>query len=215
MAVVDTCNVALGEIAADTIASIDEGSLSSNHCKRHYDDCVADLLALHDWGAAIKRVTLAETINDRPGEWAYCYAKPADAGNFRRILPPLSSSPDNSYPVWGWWTAPLWRALGPLPYVEDAGSIYTNVAGAVLEYTVSTLTEANMRPLFRRALAMMLAARIAMPIKKDRQLRNDMIALADNAVRVAMADDQNRYPRVQQEYVSEIELVRGGWPGHG
>jgi hypothetical protein len=213
MAVVDTCNEALAEVGADTIQSIDEGSLSSKECKRHYADCVADLLALHDWGAAIKRVALAEVVNDRPGEWCYAYAKPADAGNLRRVLPQVTAESGVIYPTWGWWSYAWWDAIGPLPFVEDAGTIYTHVEAAILEYTVSVLGEADMRPLFRRALVITLAARIAFPLKKDRQLRGDMIAMADNAVRIAMADDQNRYPRVQQEYVSDIELVRGAEPG--
>lgn len=210
MAVVDTCNEALTEIAADTIQSIDEGSLSSKECKRHYDNCVADLLALHDWGAAIKRVTLAEKANDRAGEWLYAYAKPSDAGNLRRVLPQCIAESGVIYPTMGWWSYPAWDALGPLPFIEDAGTIYTNVESAILEYTVSSLAEADMRPLFRRALVLTLSSRIAFPIRKDRQLRGDMIALADNAVRIAMADDQNRYPHQQQEYVSEIELARLG-----
>lgn len=209
MAVVDTCNEALSEVGADTIQSIDEGSLSSKECNRHYANCIADLLAVHDWGAAIKRVTLAEKVNDRPNEWAFAYAKPSDCGNLRRVLPSdlLGSTP---MPVWGWWNVPLLDRLPPLRFVEDAGTIYTDVASAILEYTVATLAESDMRPLFRRALVLTLAARIAFPLKKDRALRGDMLALANNSTALAMSDDQNRYPRVQQAYVSDIELARAG-----
>lgn len=212
MAIVDTCNQALSEVGADTIQSIDEGSLPSKECKRHYADCIADLLAVHDWGAAIKRVTLAQMPNDRPNEWAFAYAKPADCGNLRRIIPSdlLGAS---AAPMWGWWSTPLIDRLPPLRFVEDAGTIYTDVDLAILEYTVSTLSEGDMRPLFRRALVLTLASRIAFPLKKDRVLRGDMLALANSATALAMADDQNRYPRVQQEYVSDIELARAGWVG--
>ncbi len=209
MAIVDTCNEALSAIAADTIQSIDEGSLAARECKRHYPGALQDLLALHDWGAAIRRVALAEIANDRPGEWGFAYALPGDCGNLRRVLP-AEAMP--GWPARGWWHGPV---AAPLPFVADAGTIYTDLGGALLDYTVATLAESDMRPLFRRALIMTLASRIAMPIRKDRAIRADALQLADNAARVAMADDLNRYPRVEPDYPSDVERVRNGGPGPG
>lgn len=212
MAQIDTCNEALAEIGADTIASLDEQSVAAAECRRAYLPALADLLEIHDWGFAIRRQTLAMKVNDRLGEWAYAYAKPANVASLRRILPAYSTTGAITYPAWGWWSYRFWDALGPIPYVEDASTIYTGIDLAVLEYVSSVATEDQMPALFRRALVYELASRIAMPIRKDRQLKGDMIAMAERARNVAMADDMNRYPRQEQEYVSEAALARGGWP---
>jgi hypothetical protein len=108
---IETCNEALSEIAADEIASIDEGSVSSKQCKRFYQSCIDDLLALQEWGFANKRATLAMKINDRLGEWGYAYAKPTDAGHLERILPLYDGTMPIDYPVYGWWSCDRWQAF--------------------------------------------------------------------------------------------------------
>lgn len=212
MAMIDTCNEALAEVGADTIASMEEQSPAAAACRRVYAPALADLLELHEWSFAIRRQTLAMKVNDRIGEWAFAYAKPSNVASMLRILPAYSTTGAITYPAWGWWSYRFWDALGPIPYVEDASTIYTSIDLAVLEYVSSVATEDQMSALFRRALVYEIASRIAMPIRKDRQIKGDMIAMAERARNVAMADDMNRYPRQQQEYVSETALVRGGWP---
>lgn len=208
---IDTCNEALSEIAADEIASIDEGSPASKQCKRFYQSCIDDLLALHEWGFANKRATLALKINDRLGEWGYAYAKPADAGKLERILPQYDGSTAIAYPRWGWWGCDLWDSYPTIDFIEDASTIYTHIDLAVLEYTANVIPDGQMSALFRRALVHELASRLAYPIKKDRQLKGDQIQLALAARALAIADDMNRYPRRQPEYRSEVEAARMGY----
>ena len=212
MAKIDTCNEALAEIGADTIASLDEASVGAAECNRSYAPALADLLEVHDWGFSIRRQALALKVNDRPGEWAYAYAKPSNVASLRRVLPGFVSTGAVAYPAWGWWSFQPWAAFGPVPYVEDASTIYTGLDQAVLEYSSSVAGEDIMPALFRRALVYELASRLAMPIRKDRQLKGDMIQMARTARAIAMADDENRYPRQTLEYVSDATLVRGGWP---
>lgn len=206
---IDTCNEALAEIKADGIQSVDEDNPQARECKRFYGPTLSDMLALHEWGFAIKRATLAMKINDRLGEWGYAYAKPSDCDRLRRIMPLYDGSNPINYPVWGCWRHPAWGNY-QVPFIEDAGTIYTMIDLAVAEYSSGSVPDTQLPPLFRRALVHELASRLAMPIRGDRQLKGDQIQLASAARAVAMADDQNRYPRTQPEYMSDVERVRHG-----
>jgi hypothetical protein len=195
--VIDTCNEALAEIGAGSIAALTEPSIEAAACKRFYQSCVRDMIEMHDWGFAKRRTLLARIINDRPHEWLYSYAKPADVGSLVAIVPSDGR---------------MVEGLGPLRYAEEAGAIYTNVARAMLEYTTQAVEPGDMPALFRRALVYELASRLAMPVMKDRKTKGDMIQLSTAARREAMADDLNRNPRQQVRYMDEITRSRLGIP---
>jgi hypothetical protein len=203
---VSISSVALAEIGADSIASMDEESIGARECSRVFDNVVADLLERSDWGFKIRRVTAAGLTNDRPADWNYAYAKPADASKVLRVLEPS----EDDYPEWGIYSSPIWDAFGLLPFVEINGTVYTNVVEAVLEYAASEVSVSAFPPLFRRAVELELAARIAFPIKKDRRLKGDMIQQAEVAIARAVADDRNRNPTPRNNYISEAELARAG-----
>lgn len=195
--VLDTCNEALAEIGAGTIASIDEPSVEAAACRRFYQPTVRDLIEMHDWGFAKRRVQLARLLNDRQAEWLYAYATPSDVASLVAIVPS---------------DARLLSELGPLRYAQEADVIYTNVARAMLEYTTQNIKPSDMTALFRRALVYELAARLVMPIIKDRRIKGDLIQLAEAARREAMADDINRNPRREIGYVDDVTRLRLGIP---
>lgn len=195
--VLDTCNEALAEIGAGSIASLDEPSIEAAACKRFYQSTVHDMIELHDWGFAKRRTMLARILNDRNFQWLYAYAKPMDVASLVAILPS---------------DARLVEGLGPIRYEEDAGAIYTNVARAMLEYTTQNINPGAMPALFRRALVYELAARLAMPVMKDRKVKGDMIQLSEATRLRAMADDLNRHPRRQVEYLDDVSRLRMGIP---
>lgn len=199
-------NTALAEIGADSIASLDEESVAARECNRVFDQVVSDLLERDQWGFADRRAAAVALTNDRPAEWVYAYQKPADAAKVLRVLPPTEAS----YPEWGVYAWPLYEALGPIPFIEVGGTIYTNQEYAILETSSSSVEVTAYSPLFRRAVELELAARIAFPIKRDRQLRGDLIQLAELALSRAIADNRNRTPRQQTDYVSQAELARAG-----
>lgn len=205
---VSISNAALAEIGADSIAAMDEGSTSSIECNRSLGNVIEELLAHNEdgYGFAIRRVTGACIASDRPADWAYAYAKPSDAMKLLRVLLP----DEETYPEWDVYSTPIWDAFGPVPFVEIDGTIYTNVAGAVLEYTSSAVPYSAFTPLFRRAVELGLAARIAYSVKKDRALKGDLIQQAEVAEQRAVAADRNRHPQRQQEYVGEVALARSG-----
>lgn len=211
---VGICNAALSEIAADPINSIDEKSSSAFYCKMHYDSVIAELLTWTDWDWAIRRTTLAAQPNDRKGEWLYRYARPTDMAEAIRVLPSVDQQVEN-LPVVGPYSFPAWDALGKLPFAAASGSIYTNVADAMLEYQAGSVDPAVIDIAAARAAALELASRLAMPLKKSRTLKGDMVKLAEVARQRAIAESENRAPRRQLDYISEVEYARMGLMSDG
>ena len=207
-------NQALDEVGAQNISSPDETNIEARSCKRAGAAVMAEFLEWHEWGAAIRRASLAElSANDRRDEWMYAYALPSNFATARRILPPASGQ-ELSYPVSGPFTSPHFDKT-PVHFMIDGATLYTNMKDAVLEYGVNELEPAQITALMGRAIALEIAARIAIPIKKSRELKGDLIKQAEVARTRAIADDENRYPRQQVAYVSDAEYARAGYGYHG
>lgn len=192
----DIANMALAEIATDPINTIEEASFGARECRRFYDQALRELLEVQDWSFASKRAALAELVINTRSEWAHAYAMPDDCASPRAIRYPgevYSRGDINEHAY----------------EIEDA-VLYTDIAGAVLDYTRTSISESAMPAMFARALALSLALHIVMPIKKDRALKGDLIKQYEMEKERAMADDMNRQPRRDAEYVSAIEVARHG-----
>lgn len=208
------CNDALAELPSAPIAAMDERSLEARECARVYQSALRYLLEQHDWGFATRRAVLAAVTNDRANEYAYAYAVPSDMGTPRRLITDFEAT-GLGIPLEGPFTPPyyeVWGTFGELGepyYVLENRVIYTSLQNATLEYGVAIVSEADMPQMFAWALSLEIASRIAMAIKKDRQLKGDLIKQAEAAKDRAMADDQNRSPRYQDVgYISEVAMVR-------
>lgn len=211
------CNGALDELPAGTIQTIDDpDDVGARACKRRYDPVLEDLLAEHTYDASIRRVALAETANDRPGEWAYCYVEPTSARTVLRVLPAFT----------GAYVGPIytllegqrgWTGIGYFPdnlgvlYRRAAGKIYTNLANAVCEYVSSEVELALFSPLFARAFELELAARICLPVLKDRARMRELVAASEVARQRAIAHDMNNSPTRYDGIPSEVAQAREGW----
>lgn len=206
MASIAVCNIALAEIRAESIIAIDEGSPEADACAQHYDDCFDTLIESHEWGFAKKRVQLALLVtNDRP-EWLYAYAAPADVGVMGAVIYPTQApTPGLYYP----WPYNYPRPPGYfVDFVYDGSTIYTNLENAWLDYSTNNAEEAVWPAMFRRALALELASRLAVTLLDDRAKKGDLIQQAEVAKRRAMADDFNRYPRTDERTVDEVAWAR-------
>lgn len=212
---ISICNGALDECPAGTINSIDEHDVGALACKRRYQPTLEDLLGEHDYDAAVRRATLAETINDRPGEWRYAYKMPENVASPKRILPSYTAAfVSSAYVLQPGQQA--WTGVGFFPgnvgarYRVGGDRIYCDLPAAVLEYTSYDIRLADFRPLFFRAFELELAARIVMPILKDRARQKELISMAEVARQRAMADDLNSSPERTFDFVSEEAAVRLG-----
>jgi hypothetical protein len=201
---ISICNMALAEVVAAPIESLNERSLEARETGRYYDQALVSLMESHPWGFATRRATLAETVNARPGEWSGSFALPTDVARPIKVM--SASSITGSQ---GWWADD--RITGANYAIED-NILYCSLRDPVLAYTTSAITAAAFPAKFVDALALELASRIAMPIKKSREMRGDLLKQAEVAKQRAMADDMNRQP-TNDEWVDEVALARGGWSG--
>ena len=203
------CNMALGELRAQPIADIVEQSLEARECARYYPQCLAVLLERHDWSFATKIASLALLYtNPRIDEWLYAYGLPADFADVKRVLPSLTAS---NYPF-------CVPRNATVPYIIEAGVLYTSVENARLEYSPSAIPDARMTAMFIEALTIALAAKLAVPIRDSRETKGELLKQAEVMAQRAIADDRNRQPQ-REEQSDEVADARHGsrdcWGGSG
>lgn len=211
------CNGALDELPAGTIQSIDDpDDVGARACKRRYDAVLEDLLAEHEYDASIRRVALAATTNDRSGEWNFCYQEPTSARTILRILPTFTAAyVGTAYTILS--GQRNWTGIGYYPdnlgslYRRAAGKIYTNIEAAVCEYVSSEVELALFSPLFARAFELELAARICVPVLKDRARWKELVSMSEMARQRAIAHDRNNSPERYDGFMSEDAQARSGW----
>ncbi|MEW6626580.1 MAG: hypothetical protein AB1431_07310 [Pseudomonadota bacterium] len=208
------CNEALAEIAADPINAMDEDSASGLYCRTLLPQVMKEMLTWTAFPFSIRRAALALRPNDRKGEWLYRYATPVGMAEAIRVLPTVTEQ-RTGLPVGGPYTFPQWDALGALPFATAEGSLYTNVATAILEYQVDEVDIATVDAVTARAISLELAARLAFPVKKSRELKGDLIRQAEIARQRAVAEAENRMPRQTIDYVSPVEYARAGYMNDG
>ena len=202
------CNEAISDVPAHPISNIDDQtSTEAQECARHLPGIVSELIEMHDWDFVRRRIALAEVANDRPEEWAHAYVLPASMASPIALVPvDITSSLIAPVLHWSW---AYDRLL--LDYAIADGKLYTNLEGAVLEYSTDALEPQNWTALFAQAVIRALAARIYRPIlgaESDSQEVGFKLRLAERAMKEAVADDLNRHPRRRQDFISEGEMAR-------
>jgi hypothetical protein len=202
------CNQALAQIAAGSAASLDEPSIEAREAKRFAEPLLQEIIDWTDWPFARKRVVLASIANDRPAEWLYAYASPADMAEPIALRMEQDDLSDGA-PLGGPFTFP-YQDASPLNFVNEGGVLYTNVENATLIYSRSTLEAGDLPPLLQRAFVLELAARIALPVKKDAGIAKALQQQAEVARSRAIADEENKSPRGSVRYTSEVEYARAG-----
>jgi len=205
MTTVALCNQAMLDLAAPPIASLNEPSNEARACAAVAFVIMDELLDWTEWHWTETYQVLAAVPNDRPAEWLYCYAKPADCGT--PIAVRGVEDPATSLPVGGPGTFPRQNAM-PLAFILADGKIYTNVPNATLVYHRNG--NFVLPPLVARAYVLELAARTCYGIKKDKKLKADLIQEAAFKKAEAIADEANKSPRRSPEYISDAEFARAG-----
>ena len=112
-------------------------------------------------------------------------------------------------PTSGPYTLPTQDAV-PALFAVEGGAIYTNVANATLVYARGVTEADALPPLLRRAFVLELAARMALPLKKDGNVAKLVSQQAAMARVEAIAAEENKNPRRGVRYVSEAEYARAG-----
>lgn len=218
--IVQICNEAISDLPAHPITGIDDSRTEARECNRHLNGVVADLIGMHDWVFARRRVSLAAVANDRPGEWAYAYALPDE------IVSPIALVRDFSAvaapgivatPMLYWPTISAGYDL--IDYTLADNKLYTNLDLAILEYSLDAVEPNKWHPLFQQAVIRLLAARIYRPVLGEKADTQEWLVkqrTAERALNEAIADDLNRFPRRRKEFVPEAVMARGAdlpWAG--
>lgn len=198
------CNLALGDIRAPAIQTIDDPSTEAQMCARYYPHCLSLLLDDYTWEWTKRVVDLAQrSTNERSPEWTYAYSMPSDCAQALRLMPTTATVTDQTL-----WRDPLDQ---PVPrwwenFVVENDVLYTNIANARLEYACNAADESVFPPLFREALRKLLAANLAVPIRDSREMEGDLFKMAEAARQSAIANDMNRAPR--NELIDDVAWAR-------
>jgi len=149
------------------IESLDDaGNPTAEICNLHYDRARRNALQFFPFEFAVKRVALDESSEEPPAAWAYAYAWPTDC--LRPLNIDTELQIDNI------------EQLVPFR-VENAGSarvIYTDMDSAVLRYVFDCTDTLIWTEAFIDYLAIVMAARIAMPLTSNMDLSQKMEQLA-------------------------------------
>ena len=160
---IEICNLALLQVGANSISSLDSATKESRTCNALYATLRDEVLSDNDWGFARKRLTLAEVDATYSG-WGYTYQIPTDCLVPRRITNLASDQP-----------------LDKIPHeiitnsTKDKKYLLTNEVDAELVYT-ARVTDPNMfEVLFIKALAFRIAADLSQPLRGKLDLRGTML----------------------------------------
>lgn len=191
---VEISRLALGHIAdAARINAIDppDNSIQAQHCSTFYPIARDQLLEMHDWTFARKRVALdLSLVEFDDGEWGFAYSVPADYIRALKVCPP---------------GAPMDFPGQPFQIESDVTELdtllLTNVEDAVLHYIYREEETGRYTPNFLVALSYLLASYLAGPIIKGRvgaQIAVDFRNIAVATFRTASALDSNASLEKQQ-----------------
>lgn len=156
LSVVDICNRALGMIGHDPITSLDDQTKRAGLCDQFYAGMRDEVLRLHPWNFAMRRVSLP-ALSDAPA-WGYANAYQLPKDCLRVIKLNLNS--------------PL------TPWLVEGRTIVTD-ADAPLQilYIAAMDDPGDFDPLFASALSARLAAELAQPIAQSTALQKAMLDL--------------------------------------
>jgi len=201
--VVYICNLALGNIGKDDIASIDEASAEARACKKFYSIVLDTTLQSYPWRWAGKTASLAQVTNDKPNRWLYAYQRPVDCLKVIRVV-------DESMAEY----MPYGEGIvsGGHAYDIEGQTIYCDLSPAYLQYTQKITDPTKFPPMFTDALSMALSARIAYPITRDLKVRADAVTLASQAMETAKSLDANEVRETSDWPAENIEARSPGEP---
>lgn len=186
-------NLALSQLPAGSITSLDEDSLQARACRQWYNQVLTDLLERGPWRFSRKLVALAGLdSSDRAARWLYRYARPVDLAIVLRVYDENVSAPQE------------------YDYIGE--HIYTNVLAPRIEY-VSTTGSPLYTALFRSALIAALAVPICAPITKNYKRQAQLAENAEIAVQRAQAANINEGRPTYGDFMPEVLAARMGLTG--
>jgi hypothetical protein len=149
----DICNQALARVGAKLVMSINDGdSKGARACLNAYDATVNEVARSGTWNCLTKRAQLARLVTVPAFEWAYQYQLPVDL----MLLLELNGVEYHGEPQDEW--------------VIEGRLLLTDAETALVRYVALITDTTQWDALFTNAVVVLLAAKIAVPIRQDEQL---------------------------------------------
>ena len=213
---VEICNIALSNIRAGSINSLDENSLQAQQCKLKYpflrDRCLTELA----WGFN-RKIRALSVLTTEIFNWAYAYQYPTDCLKIHRLVGAheelLNADADVVSRLLDSQLLPLRDLRTQTPYevfnFDNNKTIGANEAELRIDYSAK-ITDPNLFSVdFIMALSHLLSSELAIPIigaEVGRQLRSDSLQLYKQYLDAAMANDLN--DGYDEPALSEYETIR-------
>lgn len=163
LSAVEICNLALADVPAKRIVSLNDTSVSAEACRREFTQAVEELMEMGEWGFATRRAVLVATSEERDGYFSTSYAAPNDMAFPLRVVPADGA---------------ILRGRS-LDFDFEAGVIWTAGGEVAVEYISKTPSFASMTAMFRRGLATVLASRVVMDITRDAGRKRELLQEAE------------------------------------
>jgi hypothetical protein len=179
---IDVCNLALGRIGQEAIATLDEASNEARMLNRFWDPDRKSVLRAHPWNFATETSELAEVLDPVP-DFDYVYELPADC---IRALTLTKDHVESLFEIRG-------------------RTLVTDVPGAILKYVKDVTDTAKFDDRFVEALSYRLAMDIALPITGNEKLQQGMIQLYNGTMSMARATDAQEGRRKDMDHNSILD----------
>lgn len=198
---VEVCNLALSNIRAGSINSLNEGSIQAQICKLKYpilrDRCLREI----PWQFNHKIRALSPVTTDI-FNWAYAYSYPVDCLKIRRLVGAYEELPAGSADVASRLldsrVLPNKGYRQQIPYeifnFDDTKVIGSDQPDLRIDFAAKVSDPNLFSDDFIMALSHLLASELAVPIvgaELGRALRNDSLQLYKQYLASAIATDQN------------------------
>lgn len=192
---VELGNVALGHLGCRPITSFTDGTAEANAVRLHYYNARDELIQSYIWDFCIANVAIAADVTPPVFDRANKFPLPAD---WMRTLRPFPES--NTYSI---------------DWIVQAGAIYTNQEAPLnLRYVAQINDATRFSPLFRKALALDLAAKMSEALTQSEKKKDSLLAQYKDAI-----NEAKRVQAIQavpaEQPTDEWLLARDsdlGWP---
>lgn len=165
------------------ITNIDDGTINANHCLTFYGPLRDGLIRSHHWNFAMKRAKLAQNLSTPVSGFAFSYKLPPDN---LKIVDYGGANPSST-------TLPLtinWYGTRYLAYFKiESGNLLSNDGVAYILYLRRVTNPAEWDAMFYQAVALMLASKLAMAIRKDSQASLALMQQGESKLLMAMSVD--------------------------
>lgn len=216
---VEICNLALANIRAQSINSLNDQSVQAQYCKLKYPVARDAVLREHDWNWAHRIAPLAVLSSVDIFNWVYAYAYPSDCLRINRLVPNYEANVSGTSGLT--WRPEYQRETASditafkVPYEifleSDTKVIASNYESLRCDYRARITNTEHYDPMFVEALSWKLAAELAIPVigaDAGRAIRSDSLSLYQGYLAEAKAANLNeKAPGPQRE--SEFITVRG------